>query len=164
MTSPPVLATPVAAGVLAALGAWVATSSVRDAVLVGLVGGGAGAAAQRWSRGRPSWQRRGGGGGLAGVLFALGVLLLGYAVLRPVVPVQNADGAFCGSAWRSSQRDLSRGGERTEQQIEDDLTACEIPGDAAMRRAAGAGLAGLVVLALTAVVVQRMPTPERRVR
>jgi hypothetical protein len=89
----------------------------------------------------------------------LGVLLLGYAVARPVVQVTTAKGEVCGSAWRSAHRDLSRGGARTQREIEADLTACEIPGDRALRRAAYAGAAGLVLLLGIAVWPVRTRRP-----
>jgi hypothetical protein len=48
--------------------------------------------------------------------------------------VKNADGAICGSAWRSAHRDVIHGGDRSAAQVDADERACEIAGDKALRQ------------------------------
>jgi hypothetical protein len=89
----------------------------------------------------------------------LGVVLLVYALARPVANVKSADGAICGSAWRSAHRQVIHGGDRTAAQVAADTRACEVPGDRALRHAAYAGAAGLVLLVGIAVWPVRTRRP-----
>ena len=96
---------------------------------------------------------------LRGALVLLGVVLLLYGLVRPVVDVKNADGAICGSAWRSAHRQVIHGGDRTAAQVAADTRACEIPGDRALRHAVYAGAAGLALLVGVAVWPVRSRRP-----
>jgi hypothetical protein len=89
----------------------------------------------------------------------LGVVLLLYAVARPVLQVKDARGQTCGSAWRSAHRQVVHGGMRTARDLEADTRACERAGDRTLRHALYAGSAGLVMLVGVAVWPVRTPRP-----
>ena len=100
---------------------------------------------------------------LRGALLLLGIGLLLYAAARPVVQVKTADGLVCASAWRSAHRQGTHGGARSPAQLDADLTACEVPGDRALRHAAEAGVAGIglvVLVALWPVRTRRPPLAD----
>ena len=89
----------------------------------------------------------------------LGVVLVVYALARPVVQVKTAKGETCPSAWRSAHRDSVHGGELSDRERAAARTACEVPGDRALRHAAYAGAAGLVLLVGIAVWPVRTRRP-----
>jgi hypothetical protein len=94
------------------------------------------------------------------LLLVVAVALLVLAVLRTAGDVSNGEGAICGSAWRSAHRQVIHGGDRTPAQRDAEADACEAAGDRALRQAALAGGAGLVLLLGLAVAPVRARRPQ----
>lgn len=94
-----------------------------------------------------------------GLMLFLGVGLLVLGLLQATRDVSTADGARCGSAWTSWQREAVDGGDRTPGGQARAADACEAAGEAALRRGAYAGGAGLVLLLGLALVPRRSSPP-----
>jgi hypothetical protein len=71
------------------------------------------------------------------------------------VDVTDAEGRICGSAYRSWQRQVIHGGDRTPAEEDHDADLCQAAGEEALRRGGYVAGAGVGVLLLLAIVPTR---------
>jgi hypothetical protein len=87
---------------------------------------------------------------------------MSFAAFKTVAHVRTSDGAVCASAWRAAHREGLTGGERSQQQREADLSACELPAERALHQARTATGAAVLLGVLSTVIVMRERARPRR--